>query len=470
MSDLLAAALDYAARGLPVFPCVPRGKTPAVARGFHSATTNPATIRRYWTDPDRNVAIPTGASSGFWVLDIDGDEGEASLRALEAQHGAIPKTRSVVTSRGRHAWFAYPRTDPVDGRQDRSRPRYPRRWRLRHRAAVHPSNRPPLRLARRSMGTDRTRTGMADRSRPAPGRNAASPSAPWRRSGGRAVPVPTATPLCEPRSLALAATPPGCRNHALNRAAFSLFQLVAGGELAEAEVIAALQASLRRERPRRGRRLAERARHHPQRPRRRIAASEIAGRAMTEVLRPYQAEVIAKFWRAVEAGQRRILLVAPTASGKTVIARAIVEQARSKGCGSLFLAHRREIITQTSNKLRGIPHGIIRPGDQPRPLELVQVASVQTLHRRAIKAGTMELPEAGLVIVDECHHVVAQSYRSIIERYPDVDPARPHRHAMPWRRPRPRQHLPDHDPMPAGRRTRRAGLPGADPRLCAGRS
>ena len=63
MSDLLAAALDYAARGLPVFPCVPRGKTPAVARGFHSATTNPATIRRYWTDPDRNIGIPTGASS-----------------------------------------------------------------------------------------------------------------------------------------------------------------------------------------------------------------------------------------------------------------------------------------------------------------------------------------------------------------------------------------------------------------------
>ena len=51
-----------------------------------------------------------------------------------------------------------------------------------------------------------------------------------------------------------------------------------------------------------------------------------------------------------------------------MIARAIVEQARSKGCGALFLAHRREILTQTSNKLRGIPHGVIRPGDQPRPL------------------------------------------------------------------------------------------------------
>jgi superfamily II DNA or RNA helicase len=32
---------------------------------------------------------------------------------------------------------------------------------------------------------------------------------------------------------------------------------------------------------------------------------------------------------------------------------------------------------------------------------MVQVASVQTLHRRAIKAATMELPEAKLVIVDE---------------------------------------------------------------------
>ena len=113
MSDLLAVALDYAARGLPVFPCTPRGKTPAVGRGYHAATTNPATIRRYWTDPDRNIAIPTGMPSGVWVLDIDGPEGEASLRALETKHGAIPKTRTVVTSRGKHAWFAYPGAVPT---------------------------------------------------------------------------------------------------------------------------------------------------------------------------------------------------------------------------------------------------------------------------------------------------------------------------------------------------------------------
>ena len=44
----LAAALDYAAAGLAVFPCVFGTKEPAVPRGFYSATTNPATIKRWF--------------------------------------------------------------------------------------------------------------------------------------------------------------------------------------------------------------------------------------------------------------------------------------------------------------------------------------------------------------------------------------------------------------------------------------
>jgi hypothetical protein len=39
----------------------------------------------------------------------------------------------------------------------------------------------------------------------------------------------------------LAATPAGSRNHALNRSAFCLFQLVAAGELTEAEVLEGLE-------------------------------------------------------------------------------------------------------------------------------------------------------------------------------------------------------------------------------------
>ena len=84
---------------------------------------------------------------------------------------------------------------------------------------------------------------------------------------------------------------------------------------------------------------------------------------MTE-LRPYQTEVIAELVRERAAGKRRIILVAPTASGKTVIAAAIIKQAIEEFQDVLVLAHRREIISQTSRKLfdQEIAHGIIQAG------------------------------------------------------------------------------------------------------------
>ena len=93
-------------------------------------------------------------------------------------------------------------------------------------------------------------------------------------------------------------------------------------------------------------------------------------------LRPYQREVIEQFHGAVAAGKRRIILVAPTGSGKTVIGADIINTTTRAQKPVLVLAHRREIITQTADKLRanGIYPGIIMAGVQPRPLELVQVA------------------------------------------------------------------------------------------------
>jgi hypothetical protein len=122
MSALLTAALEYAAKRLPVFPCEPCGKTPAVRRGFHSATTNPETIRRHWRIADRNIGIPTGSVSGFWVLDIDVEkDGEASIRALEAKHGRLPRTREVLTGGdGRHLWWKY--TGPTQSTTGRIAP------------------------------------------------------------------------------------------------------------------------------------------------------------------------------------------------------------------------------------------------------------------------------------------------------------------------------------------------------------
>ncbi len=44
-------------------------------------------------------------------------------------------------------------------------------------------------------------------------------------------------------------------------------------------------------------------------------------------LRPYQIDVIAELGKQIAAGKRRIILVAPTGAGKTVIAAAIINAA-----------------------------------------------------------------------------------------------------------------------------------------------
>ena len=139
-------------------------------------------------------------------------------------------------------------------------------------------------------------------------------------------------------------------------------------------------------------------------------------------LRAYQNDVIADYERAVAQGLRRIIVVAPTGAGKTVIAAAIIKGTRARRRPVLVLSHRREIITQTSRKLHAhdIPHGIIQAGFPGRPLEEVQVASIQTLWQRAIRTNAMELPPADLLIIDECHHCPAETYRKIIDAYPDA--------------------------------------------------
>jgi superfamily II DNA or RNA helicase len=139
-------------------------------------------------------------------------------------------------------------------------------------------------------------------------------------------------------------------------------------------------------------------------------------------LRPYQTKVIEDFQREVATGKKRIMLVAPTGSGKTVIGSAIIKSVIEQRRGVLVVAHRREIITQTSDKLHAnaVSHGIVMAGVQDRPLEFVQVASIQTLWSRAVQRKNMAMPEAELLVIDEAHHCPANTYRKIIDAYPDA--------------------------------------------------
>lgn len=138
------------------------------------------------------------------------------------------------------------------------------------------------------------------------------------------------------------------------------------------------------------------------------------------VLRPYQLDVIQRLRSEIAAARRRPLLVAPTGAGKTVIASAIIESAVRKGSRILFLAHRRELIHQASDKLNQcrIDAGVIMAGFPSRPDQAVQVASVQTLWHRAHRSDAIDKPPADLIIVDEAHRARARTYRKILDAYP----------------------------------------------------
>ena len=62
--SLLDAALDYADRGVPVFPCKRKDKSPFTRNGFKDATTNEQQIREWWTkSPQAMIGVPTGRAS-----------------------------------------------------------------------------------------------------------------------------------------------------------------------------------------------------------------------------------------------------------------------------------------------------------------------------------------------------------------------------------------------------------------------
>jgi DNA repair protein RadD len=135
------------------------------------------------------------------------------------------------------------------------------------------------------------------------------------------------------------------------------------------------------------------------------------------ILRYYQTDLLNRARAAFKAGHRRVLMVAPTGAGKTVLAASMLGGAAKKRNTSMFLVHRRELLKQTSATFRqvGIDHGIIGAGFEPDPLHGVQLAGVQSLVRRL---GRYDAPD--MIVVDEAHHSVAGSWDAILAAYPDA--------------------------------------------------
>ncbi len=132
-------------------------------------------------------------------------------------------------------------------------------------------------------------------------------------------------------------------------------------------------------------------------------------------LRPYQEEAIAAVQAASERGIQRPLVVLPWGTGKTCVFSTLIAR---RGGSALVLAHRDELLSQAAAKIAiadptlALGVGLIAAGRNDVGAPVV-VGSVQTLARESRLA---RLPrQFDTVVVDECHHSAARSYRRILE-------------------------------------------------------
>lgn len=132
-------------------------------------------------------------------------------------------------------------------------------------------------------------------------------------------------------------------------------------------------------------------------------------------LRPYQDAVIKKLRFHISHGRKRLLLVAPCASGKMVMIAAMI---RTSTVPCMFVVHRRELIDQLVRELAkyGLTHISVIRGDDDRfdPSATIHLASIQSLARR-------DKPKVGLIFIDECHRSISDSYSEhIFDAYPEA--------------------------------------------------
>lgn len=134
-------------------------------------------------------------------------------------------------------------------------------------------------------------------------------------------------------------------------------------------------------------------------------------------LRDYQTELLDRTRQSFREGNRRVLLVSPTGSGKTRTGSGLIEGAVAKGKRLWWINHRRELVKQSYLAFveLGLPAAICAAGFAENRNAPVQVCSIDTLRTRHSR-----LPRPDLIIFDEAHHIAANTWHGIANRYPEA--------------------------------------------------
>ena len=122
-------------------------------------------------------------------------------------------------------------------------------------------------------------------------------------------------------------------------------------------------------------------------------------------LREYQQDLFNKTTDAFKQGYRRVLVESPCGSGKTILLTKMADMAQQNGKTVWFILPRQEIMEQTFETFERC--GV--------PLNTVHIGMIITMANHLT-----ELPKPDLIIYDECHISVSNTYNKISNAFPDA--------------------------------------------------
>lgn len=134
-------------------------------------------------------------------------------------------------------------------------------------------------------------------------------------------------------------------------------------------------------------------------------------------LRPYQSKAINAIRESFRNGNKRVVLCAPTGSGKSSMFSYMAKEHVERGGRALILTDRIELLKQAGGTFQrlGINPDEIKANHRPDLLNPLHCAMVETLYRRAERYASF-LSSRTLVIVDEAHRT---AHSKVLELLPE---------------------------------------------------
>lgn len=121
-------------------------------------------------------------------------------------------------------------------------------------------------------------------------------------------------------------------------------------------------------------------------------------------LRPYQNKIIQSLRASLKRGNKKIILCAPTGSGKTIMFTYMAKNHIEKGGRVLVFTHRKELLKQAGSSFEkfGLRAELITANSKPDLSQPLHVSMIETFDRRK-DSYSIFLASKSLIIIDEAH-------------------------------------------------------------------